>query len=1329
DVSLNSFNIPQGSVKVKAGAQLLRPDQYEIDYQTGRVRVTDQALLSSGIPVTIDYEDNSLFGFNNNRTMFGLRGEYDFNKHLSVGGTLMRLFERPYTQKVNIGEDPINNSIYGLDVVYNNQAPWITRFLDKLPLLQTKEPSKIALIAEAAALRPGHSKAINQGKDKGGTSYIDDFEGSTSNQDLSTQINNWFMSSTPSSARFRESGPDFTNTLFPGVNRAALSWFRIDRLISSGRNSDNYDAPIPIQELFPARQQAPGLNTELYTLNLNYNPHERGPYNFDPPAGTPFSAGLFNNGQLKSPTTRWAGLQKGLYNTDFEAANIETLEFWLLNPFMPKADGSPVTKGGNLYLNLGDISEDIMRDGQLFFENGLPTTKNKTRVDSTVWGRIPLVQAITRAHNNDPDILKQQDVGFDGLDNDGERIHFTDYLQKLQAGLNPLAYERIREDPANDDYKYFNDASYTPADQTTKRYSKWNSPQGNSSFTDQTGTTVRNYTQYPETEDINDDNSFDQSEAYYEYKIPLFPDPLGGLTINKYITDSIRGANGRIWYRVKIPIATPDSTVGSISGFRNMRFVRLYMTDFDESVTLRMNALDLVRNSWRRYKLPLCVGDKIDKEFQFDVNDVNIEENSKRFPIPYVVPAGIQRENTIGPYPNLLQNEQAIALSVRRLEGGCAAAVFKTIRMDMRQYERIRMYVHADSPEELTKDKFSTFIRIGSDFTNNYYEYQIPTTLSKKEKVIPGKESVEIWQIDNELDLALQAFVELKKERNSMNAPLDMEYVKADPDHPDRHMSVLGNPTLGKIKQVRLGMRFTQKDNVQHEADVWFNELRLNGINEEGGYGAIARLDVQLADLGDLSISGNLNSIGWGALDQKVLQRRQKDLKQVDLNSNLELGKFLPKTWGVKVPMYTQFSVNTSSPKYDPYDLDVKLKDKLLEPRNSSEKDSIRSQAQDYESIRTINFTNVRKERTGQSKPLPWDISNFNFNYSFTQTNNHDPLIAKDQENIYKGGFNYVYAHAAKFISPFKKLTKNDKLIKFITQFNFNPIPNSFSFSTGLDRRYASRDFRFSTPEFGRSITKLFYWDRKYNLQWDLSQSLKFSFNAANNSAIDELQVMDSLGRIDPLYDERKNKQVIWDNIKNLGRPKNYMHNYNASYTVPTRTIPFMDWVQITAQVNGTYAWLAGSENVSSFLGNVIQNGQTRQLTANLNFDALYDKWDYLRKINQPPVKESATPARQPRSRDRVGVPMPKAEEKKKAEKKDKQPGWIDRLLIRPLMSLRKGRLTYSENLASLVPGFNRAPKYLGLTNGFNEPGWAYALGMDPTQTWLEEIAEKGFIT
>jgi len=1324
DVALNSFNIPQGSVRVRAGAQELSPNQYEIDYQTGRVRVTDPAILSSGVPVSIDYEDNSLFGFNNNRTMFGLRGEYEFNKHLSVGGTVMRLFERPYTQKVNIGEDPINNGIYGLDLVYNNEAPWITRLLDRLPLLSTKENSKISFLGEAAALRPGHSRAINQGKDKGGTAYIDDFEGSTSSQDLGIPVNQWFPASTPSGRRFRESAPQNSNTTFPLVNRAKMSWYRIDRRVRGG-NEDAYSTAINITELFPNRNIGPGQNIELYTFNLNFNPHQRGPYNFDVPGGTPYSAGLDQNGNLLEPRSRWGGIQRGLYNTDFEAANIETIEFWVLNPFMSKSDGSPVTTGGNLYINLGDISEDIMKDGLMYFENGLPTTKNMTRIDSTAWGRIPLVQAITRAHNNDPEILKQQDLGFDGLDDDGERRYYADYLQKVQS-LNPLVYERIREDPANDNYKYFNDESFTNTDNIYTRYKDWNNPQGNSSFTEQSGTEAKNYTQIPESEDINDDNAFDQSEAYYEYRVPMYPDNAGGMAINKYITDTISGPGGRIWYRVKIPLESPDTTVGSISGLRNIRFIRMYMADFDQSVTLRMNSIDMVRNQWRRYRLPLCASDDIDNSFKFDVNDVNIEENSQRFPIPYVVPAGIQRENSIGPFPNLLQNEQSISLSVKELKGGCGCAVYKPIRMDMRNYERIRMFVHADSPEDLGTEEFTTFLRIGSDFTSNYYEYRIPTRLSKRDQVIPGRESTEIWKVENELDLSLQALVELKKERNANNAPLDLEYAIPDPENPERIIAIVGNPTLGKVKQVMLGMRFPVRSARQHEADVWFNELRLNGLNEQGGYGAIGRLDIQLADLGDLSISGNMNSIGWGALDQKVLERRQEDLKQFDINSNLELGKFLPSKWGIKIPFYTQLSVNASAPKFDPYDLDIKLKDKLLETRSSSEKDSIRRQAQDYESIRSFNFTNVRKERTGDSKPAPWDISNFNFNYSFTQTTNHDPIVEKDQENVYKGGFNYNFARQAKYLTPFRKLVKNDKLVRWFTQFNINPLPNSFSFSTGLDRRYGTRAFRFSTPEYGRAITKLFFWDRKYNLQWDLTQSFKFSFNASNNSAIDELAVMDSLGRLDPTYDPKRNKEVIWDNIRSLGRPKNYMHNYNASYNLPTRHIPLLDWVQVTAQGTGTFAWLAGSENVVDFLGNVIQNSQTRQLSANLNFDALYDKWAYLQKINQPPSGQGQPARTRDRNApaDQSGQPA-----RNTRERAEKQPSWIERALIRPLMSLRRGRLTYNENLASLVPGFRSLPKYLGLANGFGEPGWAYILGMDPSQTWLEDIAQKGMIT
>lgn len=1341
-VSLNSFNIPENSVRVTVGGQQLRNDQYELDAQSGQVRITDQAILQSGQKVEISYEDQSLFGFNTNRTMFGLRGEYQFNRNLSLGGTMMRLFERPYTQKTNIGEDPINNGIYGLDLVYNNKAPWMTKLLDKLPLFSTKEESKISFIGEGALLRPGHSRAINQGKDKGGVAYIDDFEGTTSNQDLGSQYLQWHFSSIPMHPKFREARPDSVISTQTSINRARMAWYRIDNQIEGGRGSNNYEVAIPLKEIFPARTIAPGTNNELYTFNIHFDPTRRGPYNFDVPGGTRYSAGMNkDNGKLENPKSRWAGIQRGLYNTDFEASNIETVEFFLLNPFMSKSDGSPITSGGNIYINLGDVSEDILRDGQMTFENGLPTTQNKTKYDSTAWGRVPLVQVITRSHNNNPEILKQQDLGYDGLDNKGEVLHYSSYLSRLQSSLsNPLIFDSIRQDPANDDYKFFNDDVYPNGSTVTERYSKFNLPQGNTSFTEQSGTTIRNYTQYPESEDLNDDNAFDQADNYYEYKVPINPDGLGGMALNKYITDTIKGQNGRIWYRVKIPIATPDSTVGSIRGFRNIRFMRIYVTDFDQSVTFRMSSVDLVRNQWRRYNLPLCVGDKVDRDFKADVNDVNIEENSKRIPIGYVVPAGIQRENTVGAYQNLLQNEQALALSVKKLDGGCATAVYKTIRMDMRQYERMRMFVHADSPEKLPKEDLVTFIRIGSDFTNNYYEYQIPTLLSEPAKVLFDKPSAEIWKIENEMDLNLVTLVDLKKERNAAGAPLDIEYAKADPEHPDRKMIILGNPTLGKVKQVMLGVRFPKRDNLEHDVDVWFNELRLNGINEQSGYGGTARLDMQLADLGDLSINTNYNSIGWGALDQRVLQRAQEDLRQIDINSNLELGKFLPKKWGIKIPMYSQLSVLANAPKYDPYDLDIKLKDKLLEARNANERDSIRNQAQDYESVRSVTFTNVGKDRAGDSKPMPWDISNFKFNYSHAKVSNHDPLIEKDEEDIYKGGFNYAYTRESKFISPFKKLLKNDKHIKFISQFNFNPLPNSFSFTTGLDRRYNVRNFRFSTPEFGQSITKLFYWDRKYNVNWDFSQSLKFSFTAANNSAIDELPVMDSIGRLLTNYDPVANKQLIWDNIGKLGRAKNYSHSYNANYTLPTRVMPIFDWVQLTAGVNGTYGWVAGSQNVVDFLQNVMQNSQARTLNANLNFEGLYDKWSYLRKINDGPAPKnndtnSGRPSGRPARRNADGSTPPAtntpedAKKKKEKQKKEHQPGWMERVLVRPLMSLRKGQITYSENLAAIVPGFKGVPKYLGMASGFADPGWSFITGFEPSRSYLDELAQNNMIT
>ncbi|MCP3893551.1 MAG: cell surface protein SprA, partial [Bacteroides sp.] len=376
EISLGAFNIPPGSVRVSAGGQILvEGTDYEVDYNIGRVKILNDAFLNSGVPIKVSFEDKSLFGFQT-KTLVGTRAEYRFNENFILGGTYMHLFERPYTQKVNIGDDPINNRIYGLDINYSNEAPWLTKIVDAIPLIQTKEASSLAFTAEMAALKPGHAKAINEPGDdeKKGTTYLDDFEGSASSFDLRTPINAWVMASVPQNDS-RNNNPLFPESVLIdslpyGANRARLSWYRIDQGVRNNKDrEDPYTSLVPQEEVFPNLQLTPDQLPNIQTFDMTYYPNERGPYNFDVPGGYPgFTEGLnTSTGELLAPETRWGGVMRSLNTNDFVAANIEALEFWMLSPFqdhddpdIPAADLNELE--GDLYINLGNISEDILRD-------------------------------------------------------------------------------------------------------------------------------------------------------------------------------------------------------------------------------------------------------------------------------------------------------------------------------------------------------------------------------------------------------------------------------------------------------------------------------------------------------------------------------------------------------------------------------------------------------------------------------------------------------------------------------------------------------------------------------------------------------------------------------------------------------------------------------------------------------------------------------------------------------------------------------------------------------------------------------------------------------
>ncbi|MFO7941011.1 MAG: cell surface protein SprA [Bacteroidales bacterium] len=1252
EIPLNALNIPQGSVVVTAGGRELTENvDYTVDYNLGRVNIINQGLMESGTPIQISLESNSLYSIQT-KTLMGTHLDYRFSDNFNVGATVMNLTERPLTQKVGFGEEPISNTIWGFNTSYYADAPFLTRLVDKLPFIETKEASSIAIDAEFAHLSPGHSKAIK----KEGNAYIDDFEGSETSLDMKN-VAAWVLSSIPQGqpGMFPEAELNDNTTI--GYNRAKLAWYKIDPLFlrntsntpghikrDAEQQSSHFVREIYEKEIFPNKDYENNIPAAIQVLNLAYYPDERGPYNYDTQASS-FSAGLNADGTLRQPESRWGGIMREVPTSDFEAANIEYIEFWVMDPFVYDEQHG----GGYLYFNLGDVSEDILKDGRKSFENGFPETAVVERVDTTAWGRVPLKQSLVNSFSNSPEARQYQDIGLDGLNDEDEASFFADYLSQLTF-LSPEVLEQIAQDPSNDNYHYYRGGDYDAQEvPILERYKKYNGLEGNSPTAEQSpepyptsGSTL------PNVEDINLDNTLNETESYYQYRVWLHPQEME--VGRNYITDKVQRnvklANGEQstinWYQFKIPVREPERKVGAIEDFKSIRFMRMFMRGFSERTILRFAKLDLVRGEWRRYTGSLLEGreSSTSPEYTdagFEITAVNIEENASKTPVNYVIPPGIDR--VIDPAnPQLRQlNEQAIVLKVRNLDDGDARAAFKTLDMDIRQYRKIKMFTHIEAVEGqvLNDNDLRAFVRLGTDYTGNYYEYEIPLKVT-----LPGNydnnsqsQREEVWPLENEFVIDLEELTDVKLARNAevrrANSAIDYSNIFTVADG-DKRISVSGNPNLSSVRTIMIGIRNPSNlnssedgdDGLSKSAEIWFNELRLTDFREAGGWAAKARISAQLADFGTVNLSGHTSTPGFGSIEKKVGERSHENIYQYDVSTNLNLGKFFPEEQGVSIPMYANYSEGYINPEYNPLDPDIKLKKSLDNLDTKSQRDSLKDLVRDYTQRKSINFTNVKVEGKNRENKI-YSPANVSLNYSYYETYQRNINTEYSVDKRYRGGLNYIYNMQPNYIRPFQrtdsKLLRSNAM-RLIRDFNFNLIPSNLSFRTQMDRQYNAIKTRNINNPYIRiepTYNKEFMWTRQYDLKWEITRGLSIEFMADNISRIDEPEGIVDKERNRDSYDHWRDS--VWSNILDFGRNTSYHHILDARYRIPINKLPMLDWVSANARYNATYNWDAGPvlKDASRDLGNNIRNSNTLQINGQLNTSSLYNKVGWLKDVQR----------------------------------------------------------------------------------------------------------------
>ncbi len=1301
EIDLGAMNVARGSVKVTAGGvTLVENKDYTVDYTMGVVTILNESILESGTSVSVSLEDQSTFSLQR-KTMMGLDLQYDWSDNLKFGATVMNLSEKPLTTKVSMSDIPINNTVYGFNLKWNKDFMWLTNAVGAIPWVNVTKPSNISINAEFAQLLAGHSSEISSD----GNVYIDDFESSESSIDISSPAA-WQLASTPyddsGTALFPEAS--LSNNTDYNAHRALLSWYKVERLFTSQSSSltpghikndrdqlsDHRVRQVNYDEIYPNKELTYGETGILDVLNLAFYPRQRGPYNVT-------ASSLNSDGELKEPAQSWGGMMRSFDITNFENANYEYIEFWLMDPFI--LDSAGTNQGGDLYFNLGEISEDILKDGMKSFENGLSTTAGDTAYTATtVWGRVSRRTSTVYAFDNTSSSHAAQDVGLDGLSTSDEQTFptYLNYMQTLESQMSSETLERWRNDPfsplndpAGDNYHFYRGSDWDEANTSIlDRYKYFRGLEGNSPSTSDSGESYSTAARStPDVEDINSDNTLNEYERYYQYHVSLRPaDMVVGTNYIEAVNDaSVTLRNGKRttvrWYQFKIPIRSYEKKVGSISNFKSIRFMRMYMTGWEQEQVLRLATLELVRSDWRNYTASSLAdrGYAVSGSGSLATSTVNIEENAGSYPVNYVLPPGIDRVVDPGQSTSTLLNEQAMQVCVTDLEPHDALAVYKNSGLDMRRYENVQLFVHGealpDNASSLVSGELSLFIRLGSDYKDNYYEYEVPVQLTP-----PGtynnnsaQDRLKVWPEANTINLDISKLTSLKKDRNAQKqqalsgVTYTTLYSAYDPDHPQNRMSVIGNPTLSDVSVIMIGVR--NNGRTTKSGKIWVNELRLRGIDEQGGWAARGNATLQISDIATIAASGSYTSSGFGSIEQSTADRKLTTDWQYTVSGQTDLGRWVPEKVKLSAPIYYSHSKSVSTPKYDPYNEDLTVDETLDTYASDREKDSIRSLVQTVSKDFNFALSGV-KFNIRSKKAKPWDPANFVTSYSLSKSLKNDPTTEYSENRNWKFALNYSYAPYFTPWTPFQNKKSNAKAAaktnnrsnpaqagadkkkasavskafeKYSKQFQVNWLPNSISLSSAINRTYHEEQLRnVDSYSDGYKIpvtySKTFTWLRQSSISWDLTKTLKFNFSSATNARIDEPDVPVNKNLYPDEYERWKD--TIMTQIWKLGTPVAYNQSFDASWNVPLNLLPWFDWTTNSVKYKATYQWDRGTMiDEQTTTGNTIQNSATWQWDGRFNLESLYNKSAFLKKANDR-FKERKSGAQQSNNNKRGNSPQ-----------------------------------------------------------------------------------------
>nr|WP_255727742.1 cell surface protein SprA [Rhodohalobacter sulfatireducens] len=1228
----------EGSVRVYAnGTELQENVDYQVDYSFGSITILNERYTAPGQDIRIEYENQSLTSIEQ-KTFTGFRAEYGFTDNFTLGGTYFRFSERPLDDKIRLGDEPINNAVIGFDANAEFDAQFITRFLDNLPVLQTRESSEISFSGEFAQLRPGvaETRAVSEAirnnelfpDEENGLAFIDDFEGANIKISL-LNATRWNLAAAPAAVPGYDADiPIFEEDDFPGMPvsntqarldrsdlRSQFAWYTIPRNIASILDGVEFTAesePVEVTDVFPGRETQNPQEEIINTLDVYYNPNRRGPYNYNENLQTILE---------DDPEKTWGGMTAVIPagQEDFSQNNIEFLEFWV-QPVLSNGQmqgGAAIEEyDGKMYIDIGLITEDVVPNTKLNTEDGLALNPETLILDSQVNARSaipanppPPEGQFSNANRN------LEDVGLDGMPNrDGannldEQTIFGDFVDQMreQFGSNSPEFREIVNDPSNDDYLFYGEQAVQDLPLHERFHRLLGYHDGNTPI-DQDD--KRAITNRPNTEGLVNPSTVSLTNAYFQYEVDLNPADDANLEIGSpgtFIIDRVPGSRQQDrWYQVRIPLSEFKRKIGDINDFQNITYIRIWMSGYEQPFTLRFATLEFVGSQWRQDEE---INDVSDPTAEMRISSLNIEENSNRRPIPYRQPEGAIRAENRASQLQSLQNEQSIVMDVNNLSPGSIQLIRRVYPggLDLLNYSNMRMFVHGEGYE--SREDAELVMRFGNDLENNYYEYRQPVTPSDPnfpfQPFDPGnnaqleEEAERVWLYEqNSMNIVLSAFNQLKQLRDQEEGNSFSEvYQRADILEnavPGAVVAIKGNPSLGRITEIGMGIRnpFDPTNPSGNgtpvlNAEMWLNELRVSGFDNEKGWAANAKSTIKLADFATVNANVSRQTQGFGSLDSRLGQRRVSNEFAYDVNTSVNLDSFIPERFGWNIPVSLSTRRSSSIPKYLPnqgdirfsdfedavnsrVDLDAQQKDRLI--------DQQRREIETLSETYAINFSNVSKTNS-QSELGRLLLDNTTLNYVYNTTDSRNPQYRFLDNWNFNGSLRYsLTLRNVRFLRPFG-FFEDIPLLNTLSGLRLGYMPTNLTASIGTERTYEERKRRLLANEVEQPLqqTHNFNYSTNAGFGYNLTRSISTSFQSQTVYDLTRVatEAAELAGIDSTAFEPLPSMDVFGDLITGdkSARRNSYNENYTASWQPRFNQVQFLDWLSYNSRYSGGFRW------------------------------------------------------------------------------------------------------------------------------------------------------------